>query len=756
MKNRIVKVGAVLSFVFLSACLSGFAYIYAKAPNYSDAVEQAKAEWGSTIITDRHGEPLRLLPNTNADFIFWVGIDAIPHVVRNAIICSEDKRFYRHFGFDPIAVARSAYLNLKNGRIKSGASTISQQVVRLLHPRKRTYKSKLIEFIWAVKLEQTLTKEEILELCLNLSPMGRNIRGVGLASRTYFGKSISYVNASEAAALAVLPRSPSRFDTRTNKGRVAIRRERDDLMQRMSQAGAISADSLSHMLRRKPAFQQTPFPLEAPHFVDLALTQKTHQTQMTTTVDLDVQQRIEQIIRSHKNKLDKAGIGQVSVVAATAGDSEILAMVGSHHYGQKSDGFVNGATAPRGAGSTLKPFLYALALEKGYNSTTEISDTFRTYYTPKGDYQPYNADRRWYGPVTIRSALGNSLNASAVKTIKQIGIDPFHELLDKLQLTGSDDRKAEHYGLGLAIGNIEVSLLNLTQAYTALAREGMFSKLKFFPSNTDQIRVLEPEAAAIITNILSDPSARLLTFGNPDYFDLGFQVALKTGTSSNYRDCWIVAYTTRHIVGIWAGNFDGKPINGPASAPVLGPLLKDILTSLYAAGPPENFVLPAGVKREMICWMSGKKAGLHCPYKGYDLVIENKAESETCNLQHKDDLFPLTGRYAQWLDRRKTSQGSGRFYLNTGSKSRNSGEPSIEIVTPHHNDRFILSPTSSKLLLRAVSDQLVSHVTWIIDGMEVGRTPAPYEFAWDMTRGAHKILAVTPKNEAANVNIFVE
>ncbi len=523
--------------------------------------------------------------------------------------------------------------------------------------------------------------------------------------------------------------------------------------------------------------QRRAIPLEAPHLVDLVLRQEPDQSNpVKTTVDLEIQHSLEYILRSHKNRLAATGIHQAGAMVVAARSCDVLGMVGSLSYSDRNQGYNNAVLASRSAGSALKPFLYALAFEKGRSTFSEIADTFRSYPTPRGAYLPFNADRRWYGPVTIRLALGNSLNMPAVKMLRSLGVNEFYALLEDLRIVNETSMSPQDYGLGLAIGNVDVSLFRLVQAYATLAREGLYRPLRLTPDNkAKEVRIFSPETAYAIHYILADPSARLLTFGNPSFFDFGFPVAVKTGTSSNYRDCWIIAYTSRHVVGLWAGNFDGRPTNGGAGATVLGPILKEIMEHLYSTGEPEPFARPAGIREVSICWLSGKAATARCPHVTKELVLPTSDEPAPCDLSHEQDQnYYLGSQYAQWIHHREMQQGRGRFrllspeaalsgsaptYINPSSKRPNNTAKTsaIEIVSPHDSDRFILSPhTSGRVLFRAVPQPVVDHVVWLLDGAEIARTPPPYEFVWELVRGKHALYAVTPSLDAAQVTFQVD
>lgn len=749
--------------------------VYLSLPDYRNAIQEQRNRIGTAVL-DRHERILRMFPDGKGRMGLWCDGSLFPEHLKAAVIAAEDKRFYYHPGFDPIAIVRALYTNIERVKTVSGASTITQQVVRLIRPRPRTYRSKIVEMLASMKMESQLSKEQILELYLNLSPMGGNIRGAGLAARIYFNKDVENITLAEAAVLATLPRSPSRLDPRRPAGRKLVLAEKDCVLKRMAAMGSISDDQLKMSLGPTVVFKNRSIPIRAPHFVDMILTNsgKSGAT-IKTTLDLNLQQGVEQILRSHRDRLRRLGIDQAVAVIASCRSAEVLALVGSLSYSERYQGFNNGALAQRSAGSTLKPFLYALALEKGYGSSSEISDTDRVYQTPHGDYQPKNADRREYGPVNVRSALGNSLNVSAVKVAQWVGLEDLYRVLDRVEVINSSSPPPDHYGLGLAVGNVEVSPYQLVQAYLTLANGGEFRPLRIVPEPGASLsRVFSPDVAYIITNILADPSARLLTFGNPGYFDFGFPVSVKTGTSSNYRDAWTVGYTSEHVIGLWAGNFDGRPSPGRMGASVCGPILLDLTRLLYGNTPPEGFTRPAGVRDETVCSMSGRRATPRCPYTTTELVAGNR-QLMTCDLPHEDEHHPLGSSYAKWLHGREALQGVGRFRLEKPDNvarrgggeiigrdgSRGPGPAShtsrIEIISPHNRDRFVISRyRPSPIVFRALPERVVEHVVWYLDGTELARTGPPYEFFWEPIRGSHELLAVTPENAAAKASFSVE
>ncbi len=336
-KSRFLIGGKSIA-VFAALSMLAAVTVYFVLPDYRNAIEEQRVKAG-IVVADRNDRILRLIPDSRDRFSVWHEIGKTPESLKLCVMAAEDKRFPYHPGFDPIAVVRAIWTNLDRGKTVSGASTITQQVVRLIQPRKRTLRSKIIEFFSAIKMELQLSKDQILELHLNLSPMGRNVQGVGLAARKYFGKDVQSINLAECAVLAVLPRSPSRFDPRKEQGKKQLLDEKDRLLARMVQFGWMSRERLAFMLGDSVRFSERPIPLEAPHLVDMVLRlEPSRRGVIKTTADLNLQRSVEQILRSHRVRLAELGIEQAGAVVASAGSSEVLALVGSFSYAEPEPG----------------------------------------------------------------------------------------------------------------------------------------------------------------------------------------------------------------------------------------------------------------------------------------------------------------------------------------------------------------------------------------------------------------------------------
>lgn len=770
------------------------------------------------IFLDRSGHLLRFMPDEKGERRINIGKDDIPDVVKKAFISIEDKRFYEHGGFDIAAILRALKDNIANGRIVSGASTISQQTVRLIYPRKRTFKNKITEIFRSIRLENTIGKDEILEQYLNRVPMGNNIVGIELASRVYFGKDVKELTAAEAAVLASLPKAPS-FYNPYRKNRDILFKRKDRVLSEMAKEGYISEEELKEALEYEISFNEKgSFPNSAPHLTEMLKGRDRECRSIKhTTIDINIQRAVEDILKSHRGRTGSRGGTQAASIVVHNPTMEVLAFAGSFSYSAEDKGYNNGVTALRSAGSTIKPFLYANALEQGYTASSLLEDILRRYKTPFGDYSPDNFDRKEYGPVTLRAALGNSLNISAVRMLESLELRPMYELLKRLNLINFPGEGAEHYGLGLVIGNMEVSLEELSSAYAMLANKGIYRPLRYTLNEeaAPGERIFSEETAYIITDILSDPSARVLTFGGVRELDFPFKVSLKTGTSTKYRDSWAVGYTPEYTVGVWVGDFDGKPTSKITGAWGAGPILNDIVYLLHRNSPPPAYAVPENVVSTEVCGISGMSPGPSCNYITKELFIKGTGPKDTCTLHQGERYFhELPANYAGWVydkasrlplgsyrlkgfprdleevfdDRqqdvnqfddlpgirvrdpenkekpsfkiRESLHDNDHFTIGTQGEINGqdfSGSDSVRIIYPLPDDRFLMDDDGRQSIrLESVSSASLGYVDWFIDGKHYSRTGPPYNIWWDLERGRHNITAVGPNNTGDSIRITVE
>ena len=725
------------------------------------------------IVSDQFEKPLRWFPDIKGERHLWISIDKIAGTTKKAFIAAEDQRFFSHIGIDPISMVRALKENIIQGKIVLGASTITQQMIRITYPRNRTYSKKFIEVLRSLRAEGHLSKEAILEVYLNRVPMGNNLTGVEAASRIYFKKPSSSLNLHENALLAALPKAPGTLNPYGhNKEKLKVRR--NWVLKRMYALGFISLKEKLRAEKQPVLVSEKVFPFDAPHFVDMMDKNKISGN-TATTIDLMLQKRVEQILGSHRKRLKKQKALQGSVVVIENKTSNVLALVGSMEHSKTNLGFNNGAISKRSAGSTLKPFLYAKALDEGHSPSDTLEDLKRSYISPKGIYRPVNFNRTSYGPVSMREALGNSLNQSAIYLINQIGYENFFKTVSLLGLNNYKEHDADHYGLGLVIGNLEVKLIQLAAAYATLARGGEFMSPRFLKNDPKPSpnRIFSPESSYIITDILSDPSARVLTFG--DFFNqkLPFKVALKTGTSTHYRDSWIIGYTLEYTIAIWIGNFDGSSTNGLSGAKGGGPIFIDILNELYPDRFAARFKKPESVIRKTVCSYSGLVPNSSCPHTKEELFIREFEPQEKCQYHSKDKKFHnLPSQYTEWVYKRFKNGGAGKYRLagfsnnlkNIFNGSNSLEDPSksskvgIKITSPLTEEVFLLDPgkTSYEIHLSALGNAPTQKVSWYVNALEIASTSLPHHTTVALMKGTHEITAIGPNNQGHSIVISIE
>ncbi len=555
-----------------------------------------------------------------------------------AFLAAEDKRFYTHGGVDYLALGRAIVRNAQARRIVSGGSTITMQLARLLHPKRRTVWSKLQEIYAAWRLEAGMTKNQILEAYLNRVPMGGNLVGVGAGAEVYFGIPVSKVNVAQAAFLAAIPKSPSRRDPRLNPAVVEKRRAyvlrrmqdiRVDLPPHLRGSAVprhvISDLNIETRLSSNATVSVNPREksLNAHHFFFHVLkTVPTDADKVDVTLDEGIQKMVAEQVSQVLAGLKDRHVTNAAAVVLENRTGNVLAYVGSASYfDTEHQGKVDGVQARRQPGSALKPFLYALALERGYPPATVIADVPITFPGEEQPYEPENYSGTFHGPVRLRIALANSLNVPAIQVASAMGVP---QVLEGLHHFGfaSLQETPEHYGLGLVLGGGEVTLYEMARAYMALANGGVLRNPRM-ASNVDDLpihhrdsnrEIIDRETAWLITDITADKQARSLEFGRRSVLNLPFPCAVKTGTSSRFRDNWTVGFTSEHTVAAWVGNFDGSPMSGVSGVAGAGPLFARIMMNLYRRGSfPGPFERPADIVVRPVCSLSGRRPSALCP-----------------------------------------------------------------------------------------------------------------------------------------------
>lgn len=567
---------------------------------------------GSTEFLDRHDNSLRMLLVNERRYVKSCALDEIsPHLI-HATLSAEDRRFFNHSGIDWLATSRAVTGTLRDGKARSGASTITQQLVKLANPGKRTIRRKLAEMWLARRVEREWDKRRILEEYLNRLDYGNLQHGIAAASRFYFNKPPADLSAAEAAFLAGLPRAPGRLDPHSN---LAAARERQQwVLLRIKANGLLDAAACERAMNEPLRIVPPKHAWQATHFVDLLLQRRNilppSGGPVRTTLDLQLNRFVENRLNDQLRLISQHHATSAAAVVIDNSTGEVLAMaVASNEDFQAGTGQMNGAWIIRSPGSAVKPFTYLLALERGANPGSVVADVPTDFPTTTGLYRPNNYNHRYHGPVTLRHALGNSLNVAAIKTLELAGgPDALHRRLRELGLT-TLDHTPEYYGLGLTIGNGEARLLELTNAYATLARLGLHKPWRLLDKpdhDSGGTRVCDPRACWLIADMLSDNHARSASFGLNSFLTFDFPVACKTGTSSAYRDNWVVGFTPEFSVGVWVGNMDGSPMRNITGVTGAAPVMHAIFKHLHETRGTSWFERPDGIITHRIHPLTGR------------------------------------------------------------------------------------------------------------------------------------------------------
>jgi penicillin-binding protein 1C len=589
-----------LIFCTLALALAGAVHA---APTF-DEVRKAYRSSDAELL-DRHGEAIQSLRiDMTVRRLPWVALNDISPALPAAVLQAEDQRFYQHDGVDWNAAAKAAWDNLFRTRPR-GASTITMQLAALLDPalqpaaKGRSWGQKWDQVKAARELDTQWTKQQIMEAYLNMVSYRGELQGVGAAARGMFGKAPSGLDLSEAVILASLLRGPAAGQKVVSQRACALALE----LRLPSTCSEIQLRIVVAMSRPQLAANLPP----APQVAQQLLTRSGQAVR--STLDAGLQRYAQNVLRQQLAALQGRNVNDGAVVVLDNASGEILAYVGNAGGGE-----VDGVAALRQAGSTLKPFLYELALErKQLTAASLMDDTAIDISTPGGMYIPQNYDKNFKGYVSVRTSLASSLNVPAVRTLVMTGMERFHERLREVGLS-SLTRPAEYYGYSLALGSAEVSLLELSNAYRTLANGGMYGAVTLAPqaaaiaATAAPRRVLDTRASFIISDILADRAARSVTFGLKNELATTFWAAVKTGTSKDMRDNWCVGYTDKYTVGVWVGNFDGQSMWDVSGVSGAAPVWRDVMDYLHRGQSSRAPKPPAGVLRQQVAYQPALEA----------------------------------------------------------------------------------------------------------------------------------------------------
>lgn len=653
--------------------------------------EQVRAAYRASDadLLDRHGEVVQSLRvDMTVRRLPWVALHDISPALPAAVLEAEDQRFYQHGGVDWSAAAKAAWDNLFRSRPR-GASTITMQLAALLDPallssaQGRSWSQKWDQAKAARELEAGWSKQQIIEAYLNLVSYRGELQGVGAAARGMFGKVPSGLDLSESVILASLLRAPA-------AGQKAVAQRACALAHELRMPSTCSEIQLRVMLAMsRPQLAASLAP--APQVARQLLTRGTRTVR--STLDAGLQRHAQAVLRQQLAALQGRNVHDGAVLVLDNASGEILAYVGNAGGAE-----VDGVTALRQAGSTLKPFLYELALERRQLTAASLmDDTAVDISTPSGMYAPQNYDRNFKGYVSVRTSLASSLNVPAVRTLMMTGLDRFHERLRELGLN-SLTQPAEYYGYALALGSAEVSLLELSNAYRTLANGGNYGAVSLTPAAmAPPRRLLDARASFIVGDILADRAARSITFGLKNELATTFWSAVKTGTSKDMRDNWCVGYSERYTVGVWVGNFDGASMWDVSGVSGAAPVWRDVMDYLHRGQPSRAPRPPAGVVREQVSY---------------------QPELETAR--------------SEWFIRgTETPVVALVQQLQRAPRILYPGDASVIALDPD------IPAASQRVFFQAQGGQ---GLRWQLDGEPLGQASGSY--GWQPTPGAHRLLLV--------------
>ncbi|MBQ7159393.1 MAG: penicillin-binding protein 1C [Treponema sp.] len=735
----------ILSIALTMLSIVVFSFLILRFSPYP-ALSDFRSHDVSTRIYDAHGELIQIVALENGVRREFVPLEKIPPFVQQIFLQAEDRRFYQHHGIDFGAIIRASFQNASEGRTVSGASTITMQLARIIRPNlNRTLPVKIREAFDAFRLEMRLSKREILELYLNNVPFGFNAEGIASAARTFFGSSAQELSQEQAFCLAVIPRRPALYNPLTNPS--ACAKAATELYAACQQDApkkdlALNEISDEQFLSAANSAKSFSYPFEMPHFVRWLSLQKDlgigRKADVYTTADLDLQHLAENQLARAVERYAANRLTNGAILVCDSQSGAIRAWVGSaDFFDDAHNGQLDGVLAKRQPGSSMKPFLYALSLERGYTPSSVLPDIPLEFGFDRL-YVPQNFNNRFNGPVRLRVALASSLNIPAVYLLNEIGMEQYLKKLNDLHF---DSLKDADPGLGLALGNAEVSVFELTQAFSVFPRDGIFvplqgteylDKKNATPSADDaqgaqKTRVYDENTARLICDILSDSDARALGFGFSQTFRTPFAAMFKTGTANQYQNITALAATPHYTVGVWMGNFSGETVVGKTGSSIPAKIARDLLVSLQGRSG-KNFSKPAQFKKERLCALSGMHASSRCPDTVTEYVAAGTPRTECTWHTPNGTAYPA--EYASWFR-----------IKNRSGKVNDLGTP-LRIISPRNGSLFYyddsISESQQKLVVEATGGAEET-ARFFADGKLLTETKRPFVAHVPITRGAHTV-----------------
>ncbi len=733
----------------------------------------------SQLLYARDGSVLHGFLSRDDKWRMKTELEEIIPELRQAIVHKEDKYFYWHPGINPVAIARAAFNNTTTGRKTSGASTITMQVARLLEPKKRTYAHKLTEVFRALQLEWHFSKDEILQLYLNLVPYGGNVEGVKSASLLYFGRLPDGLSLAQIVTLAIVPNRPTSLYLGRNNH--LVRQERDKWLRRFEAEGVFPQKDIADALAEPLEARRTEVPRLAPHFAWRLKRENPDAVNLTTTLRKPVQDKVQQLAYNYHKRLERYNIHNLAVLVVNNRTSEVEAYLGSPDFGNVDHaGQVDGVRAVRSPGSTLKPLVYALGIDAGkITPKTVLADVPGNF----SGYAPENFDRQFNGPVTVEKALVYSLNIPAVKVLHDIGLPV---LLEKLKKAGFDQiaRDEGKLGLSVTLGGCGVRLEELAGLYASFANGGKFAPLRYVLPHqkeaTDSVRpvpVVSETAAFMVSSILSQAIRPDL----PNNYQSSYHVppvAWKTGTSYGRRDAWSIGYNRQYTIAVWVGNADGTGVRELTGADIATPLLFHLFNSIHYNGQGSRLPAPPGLHFRMVCNQSGLPPGPQCTHQVADTYIPLVSPVQTCGhlkevavsvdekMSYCKSCQPASGVNQKWYpdlapELVAFNQSHGIAYAgvppHNPACTRIFDDESLWIVSPSDGREYIImdEDDAPELLLSCQTCNGVQRVYWYVNDKLYRTAGAAEKVFFRPSPGTVKISCSDDKGRNTDVRIVV-
>ena len=727
----------------------------------------------SKVVYDRNGEILSTFLNKSDKWRFKSELSEVSNKFKDAIIHKEDKYFYYHFGFNPIAITRATYDNLTSGEVVSGASTITMQLARLLEPKERTLINKLIELFRAVQLELYYSKDEILNMYIDLIPFGSNIEGVKSASIFYLNKKPNSLSLSESIALSLIPNNPNKF--KIGKYNDRINEAKNKYIEEYISDEAFDINELEDAKNEVFYSRRHKRPKNALHLSTRLIKENRNESNINSTLDYGTQSQIENFTGSYISGLNYIGIHNASVIVIDNQTGEVVSYLGSNNFNDSLNaGQVDGVKAIRSPGSTLKPLVYLLAMDKGIiTPKTKLLDIPFTF----GNYSPLNFDRKFNGMVTAEKALSQSLNIPAVYLLNELGTSKFIQSLMKLNFK-SISKNERKLGLSVVLGGCGVTLEELSRLYYCIANDGMYKQVTYLIDNRDSTyqEILNPEATAITKTILSK-----LT--RPDYpanYEYAYKlpkIAWKTGTSYGRKDAWSIGFSDKYTVGVWVGNFNNKSVSTLTGASIATPLLFDIFNIVESNNSEVLAEDNIDLSIRNVCSHSGLIPNSKCNNFIEDYYIPFKSSTQECT--HIQDVYVSTDekyRYCSdclpyknyktkslemidpllldyYVQNRITHK---EFTQHNPDCSRVNIAKKPNINSPLDNQQYLINPETDKIKLAAVLSHQTDGCSWFINNQLYISNSGESVFFKPEHEGEYKISCTDNLGQTATVIIKVK